>query len=837
MRRLLVLVPSSVLVTLAGCNAGDTSHSDASMYTPSLPGPVSGPGNGQGGTGNPGVDGRPIVNAGRNQTADSNVLLMLVGEVNPAPGAAIREVKWEQIAGPSVQLLTPNQTTTTVIAPDVRVLSQVSFRLTVVDDLGRTNSDITTLTIMPLNTFVRAIGDVAAEGSGSVNFLIQLNQASSQPVTVRYETEDGTAVAGQDYQQASGEVVINPGETSAVIPVVILNDSDMESDKSFSLRIVGVVGGEIATSKAVAVISDDDTAPEMLTVQGRIDDYPAQKRSANHVPAINGYSFTPPQDLILEFNGEQVAVSDEDGSFQFSMPATIGSSYTARIVQQPGKLQCELANPSGPISGGEWQLDVQCQRPDQFLENISQLFAGPEITCALDGSGMHCWGNLRDDELATLNNPTAIAFGGGHTCALDDDGAKCWGENDYGQATIPDNLSNPSAIAAGYAHTCVLDGPSVQCWGDSYYFNGQPDLDDPRAIAVGDYQTCALDNAGVHCWGGNSYGQASVPTLSNPIAIAAAGRQACALDDSGVRCWDGEVVTDVESFSISNPTALTVGDSYPDYHICVSNSSEMECRGPNTWSQATAPVFFDPVGIFSGDRICLQSSAGAYCGGAKVDGPSLEGLAAIYQFGEFDSETPVNTFAGCYLDNHSVQCTEHLDNVPEMVSPRELSVSWSQACALDAEGVVCWDDYGAAPVPPLNNPSAVASSESFNCALDDEGLKCWDDASYISGIQSLNNPSKIAAGGNTICAIDDEGLACWSLDGYGQAMVVPAPEIANPSDVTVADAEICAINESRAVCSAWNGERVRTIELDNPTAIATSYEQSCAIDQTGIRCW
>ena len=63
-----------------------------------------------------------------------------------------------------------------------------------------------------------------------------------------------------------------------------------------------------------------------------------------------------------------------------------------------------------------------------------------------------------------------VSGGLNHTCALDDTGVLCWGDDNSGQSTVP-TLINPVAVSVGYFYTCVLDDRGVTCWGDDA--NGQ----------------------------------------------------------------------------------------------------------------------------------------------------------------------------------------------------------------------------------------------------------------------------------------------------------------------------------------------------------------------------
>ena len=88
------------------------------------------------------------------------------------------------------------------------------------------------------------------------------------------------------------------------------------------------------------------------------------------------------------------------------------------------------------------------------LVSAYQISAGDNHTCALDDSGVTCWGQnaLGQNTVPALSNPRQISTGDDHTCALDDNGVICWGYNAFGQNNVP-ALSNPKQISAGGNHT------------------------------------------------------------------------------------------------------------------------------------------------------------------------------------------------------------------------------------------------------------------------------------------------------------------------------------------------------------------------------------------------
>lgn len=101
---------------------------------------------------------------------------------------------------------------------------------------------------------------------GNVNhisyFLLKINNPLSVAASVDYTTQDGSAIAGQDYIAVSGTATIPAGNTSTVVGVQIIGDTIAESNESFSLIINHPQGAKfpegITSITATKTIIDDD---------------------------------------------------------------------------------------------------------------------------------------------------------------------------------------------------------------------------------------------------------------------------------------------------------------------------------------------------------------------------------------------------------------------------------------------------------------------------------------------------------------------------------------------------------------------------------------------------
>ncbi|MDA8019050.1 MAG: autotransporter domain-containing protein [Thermoanaerobaculia bacterium] len=80
-------------------------------------------------------------------------------------------------------------------------------------------------------------------GSTPVTLTIALDEPQDAPFAVAYTTEDGTAIAGLDYEAATGVVEFPTGETTATVRLNVLGDVEDEADEMFRLRLRDVIDG------------------------------------------------------------------------------------------------------------------------------------------------------------------------------------------------------------------------------------------------------------------------------------------------------------------------------------------------------------------------------------------------------------------------------------------------------------------------------------------------------------------------------------------------------------------------------------------------------------------
>jgi len=93
--------------------------------------------------------------------------------------------------------------------------------------------------------------------------VIELSEAVNVPVTVIFNTYDGTATAPEDYTAVRGlKVTVPAGSRRTTVPVEIKADDVKEPDEFLKVTISSPSAGMIAKDSAVIIIKDGEQPPD-----------------------------------------------------------------------------------------------------------------------------------------------------------------------------------------------------------------------------------------------------------------------------------------------------------------------------------------------------------------------------------------------------------------------------------------------------------------------------------------------------------------------------------------------------------------------------------------------
>lgn len=98
-------------------------------------------------------------------------------------------------------------------------------------------------------------GDV---GTTPAKFTVSLDKPATGPVSVHYQTVDGTATAPADYAAASGTLTFAAGEQSKAVTVAVAGDRIDEPNETYHLHLSAPVGATFADDDGLGKILDDD---------------------------------------------------------------------------------------------------------------------------------------------------------------------------------------------------------------------------------------------------------------------------------------------------------------------------------------------------------------------------------------------------------------------------------------------------------------------------------------------------------------------------------------------------------------------------------------------------
>ena len=226
---------------------------------------------------------------------------------------------------------------------------------------------------------LRIGGGSAGEG-GTIGFAVTLSGSTARTVTVDYATADDSATAGSDYEAVSGTVTFAPGESSATIPVDILDDETYEPDETFLARLSSPVNAVIATGEATGTILDDDEQPAAVAVRPEnptlcVGGAPARIDLSRHFSG-SGLSYTvsdpDPSVATASLGGAALILTPvaEGTTSVTAIAANKGSQATLELIVTVVADAAELAAVERglAVAGGVILADVMDAIGDRFVD-------------------------------------------------------------------------------------------------------------------------------------------------------------------------------------------------------------------------------------------------------------------------------------------------------------------------------------------------------------------------------------------------------------------------------------------------------------------------------------
>jgi hypothetical protein len=243
----------------------------------------------------------------------------------PSDYTAVTTTQLSFAAGETTKQFTVNVSGDTVFEPNEAFfvnLSNASANATILDGQGVgaiTNDDAAPA--ISINDVTVAEPDAA--GTSNATFTVSLSNASAAPVSVNYQTADGTANAPADYNAvASTTLTFNPGETSKPVTVTVNADGIAEGAETFTVNLSNPTGGaSIADDTGTGTITDPTTAGQTI-----ISEFRFRGATFNAGGGVDGSR----DEYVELYNNtdEPITVGASDGSAGWTVATVAGDGTT-----------------------------------------------------------------------------------------------------------------------------------------------------------------------------------------------------------------------------------------------------------------------------------------------------------------------------------------------------------------------------------------------------------------------------------------------------------------------------------------------------------------------------
>lgn len=219
------------------------------------------------------------------------------------------------------------------------------------DNIAKLGANIDSLTDreLPVITIENISIEEGNSGTSIAQFTVDLSSPATEEIQFSYETVDGSAISGSDYNQASAQITIPVGETRAKIDIEVNGDNEVEPAEEFTLNLAGLSSATFANNQAeyskVAVIENDDAVqtspiiPQSEAPRVQIEDAPEiVDENLLNLKSLTG-------EVTLNFTVDREALYDNTVGFYKIEDAegTITDPVTGNKIKPSDRAYAQLA--------------------------------------------------------------------------------------------------------------------------------------------------------------------------------------------------------------------------------------------------------------------------------------------------------------------------------------------------------------------------------------------------------------------------------------------------------------------------------------------------------------
>ena len=409
----------------------------------------------------------PVANAGGDRAVMPGQLVNLQGNGADSDGR-IDGYQWQQLDGPTVDLLNDTTAIVSFTAPVVNIATPITLELTVTDDLGAIASDQVVITVDP------ALNNIPPSANAGVDQIAVLG--GTVTLVASSDDADGTVVS-QSWRQLSGPLVTLAGENTNVVTFTM--PVDMQGQTAITLEFT-VTDDQGATASDEVIITANvppiaNAGTDQLVMSGDTVNL-LGSNSSDPDGNISSYNWT-------YVSGTQVTIENANSSNAWFVAPQIEGSITIRL---------DVTDNNGAISSDEVIISVSNANipPTATVNGGITVVSGDPNPVSVTGQGddtdgtitQYNWSQVAgplvtlidaDTPTVSFNVPTVLVTSivTLRLTVVDNEGATGFAE---GNVIIEATTSNNSPTANAGTDQIVLVGESVTLSGTGFDADGDP---------------------------------------------------------------------------------------------------------------------------------------------------------------------------------------------------------------------------------------------------------------------------------------------------------------------------------------------------------------------------